>query len=127
MIRTGYLTCLFDQSEFLNCVTRAKTKLKNVKFEAFAITGNSGTIMGGALSLAMKKKLILVRKEVVSTHATHIVEGDDTIKSYVFLDDFVCTGETRNESKSKSNPRCRIAILSAHMNTETINGVLHRR
>ncbi len=66
-----------------------------MEFDAIAVTGNSGAIFGGALALAMKKGLILVRKPDDHSHAKRLVEGDDSYQTYIFVDDMVCTGETR--------------------------------
>jgi hypothetical protein len=76
-------------------IRTAKKKLKEVEFDAFAVSGNSGTLMGGAMSAAMKKKMILVRKPSDNSHSSYTVEGDESILRFVFLDDQIATGATR--------------------------------
>ena len=94
-IHTNYLTSVLDLNHFRKGISAAKKALKPIEFDAFAVTGNSGTLFGGALALAMKKKLILVRKPSDNSHSTYSVEGDDAIQRYVFLDDQVSTGATK--------------------------------
>lgn len=94
-IHTNYLTSILDLYVFRKNITKAKKALKAVNFDAFAVSGNSGTIMGGALALALKKKLILVRKPSDNSHSSYTVEGDDSVTSFMFLDDQISTGATR--------------------------------
>jgi len=94
-IHTNYLTSVLNLATFRKNITTAKKKLKNLDFDAFAVSGNSGTLMGGALAAILKKKLILVRKPSDNSHSSYTIEGDDSVSSFMFPDDQVSTGETR--------------------------------
>jgi phosphoribosylpyrophosphate synthetase len=96
MINTQYLFELFDPTSFNRAIEIAAKHLEKIQFEAIAVTGNSGTIFGGALAFWMEKKLILVRKESDTTHSFCRVEGDCTINSWIFIDDRIVTGTTFN-------------------------------
>jgi hypothetical protein len=95
MVHTAYLASVLETNILIACVAHAKKKLRRVKFDAFIVCGNSGTIFGGALAFAMKKGLILVRKDGCH-HSSLTIEGDDSYKTLIFLDDFIDTGTTRN-------------------------------
>jgi hypothetical protein len=94
-IHTNYLTSVLDLAAFRKNITAAKKKLKNLDFDAFAVSGNSGTLMGGAGSGDPEKKLILVRKPSDNSHSSYTIEGDDSVSSFMFLDDQVSTGATK--------------------------------
>ncbi len=94
MIHTQYLFELLDPISFSKAIEVAVKHLEKTHFEAIAVTGNSGTVFGGALAFWMEKKLILVRKESDNTHSCYRVEGDCTISSWIFVDDRIVTGTT---------------------------------
>jgi orotate phosphoribosyltransferase-like protein len=56
----------------------------------------SGALIGPPVALRLNKSMILVRKDEDDTHSDYKVEGDRNIKRYVILDDFVCSGKTRD-------------------------------
>jgi orotate phosphoribosyltransferase len=102
-IQSDYLQVLFDPATFKKRLFEAKKLLKNVEFDTMVITGNSGTIFGGALSVILKKPIVLVRKDKSeeSTHSYMTVEGTVDIGKYIVVDDFFCTGATLNRIFSK--------------------------
>jgi len=93
-IHAGYLEDLYVPSKLKRHVNLAAKRLKKIKFDTIAVTGNSGTIFGGALSIAMKKPLMLVRKDSDDTHSMCRVEGPRKIGRFVFVDDVVASGVT---------------------------------
>ena len=95
-LHTTYLGRLFDLEEFQLSVRKAEATLENVDFDAIAVTGNSGTIFGGALSFAMNKNLILVRKAEDNCHSSLSVEGAFNCTKYIFVDDIMMSGDTFN-------------------------------
>jgi adenine/guanine phosphoribosyltransferase-like PRPP-binding protein len=68
--------------------------LSDKDFDALAFSGNSGAILGSALSLALNKPMILVRKSVEDCHSSFTCEGFHAAKRYIIVDDFVSTGST---------------------------------
>ena len=94
-IQSDYLDRIFNKERFKDRLDDAKKKLKGVKFDAIAVSGNSGTIFGGALAQKLKKELILVRKENDCGHSHYNIEGDYSSKKYIFVDDFISSGRTK--------------------------------
>lgn len=94
---TSYLHNVLSASDLAACVETAKKRLTGLDFDHIAVTGNSGTLFGGALAVAMQKDLILVRKPTVNSHASAFVEHtiyDNALHRYVIVDDFVESGRT---------------------------------
>jgi hypothetical protein len=79
-------------------IRQAKKILKdsNLKFDSIAFCGMSGALVAPALAVALKKKLIMVRKELDKriSHSGMTVEGFLNTKKYLFVDDFISTGST---------------------------------
>lgn len=95
---SDYLATALDSSCLIAAVTKAAKTISQVEFDAIAVTGNSGAIFGGALSIILKANIILVRKPRESSHTEAKVEGAfgrfrERVK-YVIVDDFVSTGLT---------------------------------
>jgi adenine/guanine phosphoribosyltransferase-like PRPP-binding protein len=93
-IHTQYLTTIFDRDEFAAAIRAAMDDLSGVAFDSIAVSGNSGAIFGGALSVAMNKALFLVRKPRENSHSDYPVEGDSGARAYLFVDDCVASGAT---------------------------------
>jgi adenine/guanine phosphoribosyltransferase-like PRPP-binding protein len=97
MTVSKYLHPVLEIEKFKVHIADAKKALRRIKFDAFVVTGNSGTLFGGALAVAMNKGLILVRKPNDNSHGVQ-VEGRDEHKLVVFLDDFISSGKTRDRA-----------------------------
>lgn len=71
-------------------------KEKQISFDAFACRGVSGIVAAAGLSLIMDKGLIVVRKPGENSHTCTSLESSDLppVFKYIFLDDFIATGET---------------------------------
>ena len=91
---SAYLNIVLDNTKFKLALSAACRKLRNKKFDAIAVTGNSGTLFGGALALKLKKRVILVRKPGVDSHGTELEILFETVDSYIFVDDFIDSGAT---------------------------------
>lgn len=80
--------------------------LKDKKFDAIVVRGVSGLVVGSPVALALKKPLIVVRKDGESAHSTKH-PGIDAAKDakVLFLDDFVSSGTTRRT--------CALAVVKA--------------
>lgn len=72
----------------------ARKALKGIEFDTFVVRGMSGAIAGGILARSMKKNLFVVRKETDDSHDGTQSFGDMGTQGWVFLDDFISSGET---------------------------------
>lgn len=77
-------------------VTRAVKKIRGcgVEFDSFAARGVSGLVFGAKIAHVMRKNLVVVRKPNESSHAESMVEGLRPSR-YIFVDDFISTGRTK--------------------------------
>lgn len=66
------------------------------EFDSIVVRGTSGTIFGGALSVAIGKRIFVVRKPMEKSHARALVSGEGSPGRWLFVDDFVCSGRTRD-------------------------------
>lgn len=94
-VGANYLFPGFRQEELLE---RAATDLVDSQFDAVVVTGVSGLLAGPLVAHATGKPLIVVRKpEDVSGHSRKRLEGFVPAKGewkWLFVDDFIATGET---------------------------------
>lgn len=94
-IHSDYLDSCFRN---LNSVV--KQVVKNLKphadrFEAIAVRGTSGLLVGPMVASLLKKPWCVVRKENDGTHSTHgSVEGWYGFSTYIIIDDLIATGTT---------------------------------
>lgn len=92
--RTWYMdNALFDLSEVIET---AKEQLANVEFDTLVGTGFSGSVVIPALALAMGKKFVLIRKETDDSHHGRGLLVGQLGEKWIFVDDFVASGKTRN-------------------------------
>lgn len=97
MIRSCYNDGAFDAKIVNKIVTSFRKVLeKNVfgDFDGIACRGTSGLIIAPILAYTFNKKLLVVRKKNDSSHAHMMCEGDDSIKTFIIVDDFFCSGKT---------------------------------
>ncbi len=94
-VETSYLGASFDPDRRQRALRNIITGLTpySGQFEAIAVRGLSGTIMGTLVSHFMSKGLIVVRKAGEMGHGMS-VEGASRFTRYIILDDFVCSGST---------------------------------
>lgn len=69
------------------------------RFDSLVVRGTSGTIFGGALSVELGKPLFVVRKPQENSHTNGLVSGEGNPGRWLFLDDFVSSGDTRRACK----------------------------
>lgn len=99
---------LVDPVKRRDAVIRTRTRLCDLPpFDAIAFTGLSGSVIAGAVALAMDKYLYCVRKNGESRHSEYQVEGPSTGLRYAIIDDFISTGATIERI---------IEMVSAHTN-----------
>lgn len=90
------------------------------KFDSVVVTGVSGCVVGGPVALALKKPLVVVRKENDGSHSEHrglVVGHLDLGTRACFVDDMVCSGSTRRkvqEAIGLHSARLVLQYLYAH-------------
>jgi adenine/guanine phosphoribosyltransferase-like PRPP-binding protein len=94
-IISSHLNRYLNPVELQKHVNRAVRALKKHDFDTIAFRGMSGALLAPPIALALKKELILVRKDSDDSHTFHTVEGNCNAKRYVIVDDFVYSGKTK--------------------------------
>lgn len=89
-------------------VSKAVDRLSTMsdKFDIIAVTGISGLMVGSPVSLALRKKLVVIRKNGENAHTSRHpgLSDPDTIgHRWIFLDDFVSSGESRRRVRDAIN------------------------
>jgi adenine/guanine phosphoribosyltransferase-like PRPP-binding protein len=100
IIRSDYLGFALDSEKVEEHFTKSIKTLQesNVEFDAIAYTGVSGGLTAPVVAFLLKKPLIVVRKDTdTSKHSPHMIEGDVAATSFIIVDDFKCTGKTRDK------------------------------
>lgn len=104
-LRTYYMdTALFDLADVIET---AKERLAEVEFDTLVGTGFSGGIVIPALALAMGKKFVLIRKETDDSHHGGGQLLGELGERWIFVDDFVSSGRTRNRVINKIDDAAR--------------------
>lgn len=112
MVMTSYLTQYLDPNMLEETVKMAKgtilsrTKFHDTDFDTIAVTGVSGILIGSPLSIALKKNLIIIRKDTSSTHSNVLVEGWGVNQKIVLVDDMIATGETIRKMEEEIGAHC---------------------
>lgn len=83
---------LFDLPEVIKDAVK---RLAGVDFDTMVGTGFSGGVVIPALSLAMGKKFVLIRKESDDSHHGRGRLLGELGERWIFVDDFVSSGKTR--------------------------------
>lgn len=104
----------FNKRKRKAIVKKVIADLKGVDFDAIAVQGVSGLIMGPIVAYLMNKNLVVVRKQGEKSHASQLVESPVSSGKYVILDDFVNSGTTART--------IRDAIKKAHLDMELVGG-----
>lgn len=101
-IASDYLQSALDPKEMVKSVGRITGFLSRRRdvFDGIAVRGVSGMVIGSAVAYKMRLPLLIVRKKD-GNHSTMKVEGDESIKRYVIIDDFIGTGATVEEIVKK--------------------------
>jgi hypoxanthine phosphoribosyltransferase len=93
------------QSDYLNsCFLDLHRKVKETvtkllpcesRFEAIAVRGTSGLLVGPMVASILDKPWCIIRKPGDGTHSDHkVVEGWTGFKTYLIIDDLIATGGT---------------------------------
>lgn len=92
-----YRSSLCNPTQLPRLIAQSVADLIQVRdaFDAIAVRGVSGLIVGPAVAAALHKQLIVVRKSLDDSHADVLTEGEpyDDYR-YIVLDDFICSGDS---------------------------------
>ena len=96
---SSYLNKVLNRAERKLVIATAVRKLRKIKdkFDAIAVTGSSGLLIGPAVADKLDKELILVRKDKDNSHSCLAIEHDGISQldvRYIILDDMVASGDT---------------------------------
>lgn len=74
----------------------AELRYDGYRYDSIAVTGISGLIIGAPLSILVGKPLVVIRKgnDKEYAHSVRHPGIEDVGKRYLFVDDFISTGET---------------------------------
>ena len=93
-LRTYYMDdAVFDLGKVIET---AKERLEGVDFDTLVGTGFSGGIVIPSLALALNKNFVLIRKETDDSHHGRGRLLGQLGARWIFVDDFVSSGRTRN-------------------------------
>jgi len=97
-IHSSYLYVALDPHRLAKIVAATVKALQPHKheFDTIAFRGASGSLVGPAVALRLRKHLLLVRREEDrdASHSGLLVEGNLNTERYVIVDDFVSSGNT---------------------------------
>lgn len=90
----SWIVPLVDPARRRDAVSQTRHRISQLKFDAVAFTGLSGSVIAGAVASEMDKYLYCVRKSEENRHSGYQVEGPMTGLRYIVIDDFISTGAT---------------------------------
>lgn len=95
-LRSGYLRQAYaDPAEI---ILRAQDLLRDATYDTMVGTGLSGALVIPMLARALDKHWLIVRKPDDGSHSHLPVEGDLGAR-WLFVDDFISSGDTRKRVK----------------------------
>lgn len=98
--RDHYATGIYSQSQLQDHAQWVVQKLREIPHDFVAVTGKSGMAVAFAALALEQFNLVTIRKGE-STHGDMIEGTADRLDRYVFLDDFVSSGSTRDRVQSE--------------------------
>lgn len=82
-------------------VERAVEDLRPVlgQFDSIVVTGMSGVVVGSPVALALRKPLVIIRKDDDNSHHGYgqVINKNQVGERALWLDDFVATGVTQGK------------------------------
>jgi adenine/guanine phosphoribosyltransferase-like PRPP-binding protein len=102
----SYLENYLQGRQIKHVVDVCEGKIRNLKFDAIAVRGISGMLVGSPLAAATESQLIIVRKDTEKTHSDSKVEGWGRKQNILIVDDFIETGETIDQIYESIMEKC---------------------
>jgi adenine/guanine phosphoribosyltransferase-like PRPP-binding protein len=117
-----YLEGVFDPKKLSGIVNRIVSTLRPLQYDAIAMSGMSGALVGSIVANRLGKPMMLVRKphEEKFSHSRQKIESGvqhNRPICYVIIDDLISSGDTIN--------RIRYAIENENVNSTCIAIVLY--
>lgn len=107
----SYFRAVFNPETFREVIHDAELALDGVQFDAIVATGYSGATFGAALSFAIGRPLVIVRKPKQSPmehHSWNLIEGQcERLGTYLFVDDLVDSGATFKRVQAAMTKACK--------------------
>jgi adenine/guanine phosphoribosyltransferase-like PRPP-binding protein len=113
----SYLQPIIEDADRM--VQNFRAKMRTVDFDTVVGTGISGTLAAQLFARALGIHFAIVRKEDGS-HSNNKVEGN-VGKRWVFVDDLVCSGETRTRVRESMKQFC----LDHHFESEYVGDYMY--
>lgn len=106
---TTFRTYYMDDAVFYlsEVIETAKKALAGVDFDTLVGAGFSGSVVIPSLALALGKKFVLIRKETDDSHHGRGRLLGQLGQKWIFVDDFVSSGRTRQRVISKIDEALR--------------------
>ena len=89
-----YVNRVLRDDQIRKLIPKVMKGLKGFEFDAITFRGMSGCLFAAPLAYKMHKPMIMVRKLNEGSHDNQRVSGDEAARTYIIVDDFVCSGET---------------------------------
>lgn len=102
----SYLDTWLNGKNLAKFLNKSVSILQNVDFDTIAVRGQSGMLMGAPLAAMMGKDLIIVRKNIESSHSEAIIEGWGRNQKILIVDDFIESGATVDDIYEQSGRFC---------------------
>lgn len=117
MSSSKFATFYMDEAVFRlpRLIEEAKEALEDVDFDTLVGTGFSGGIVIPSLALALGKKFVLIRKETDDSHHGKGRLVGELGERWIFVDDFVSSGRTRDRVMEKIEDAAEERRLSTTM------------
>ena len=101
-----YLTPYLQGKKLALTIEEALGKVRNVKFNAIAVRGHSGMLVGAAMAAKTWSDLIIVRKDSDASHSEEKVEGWGKDQRILIVDDFIDSGNTIDQIYESVMEKC---------------------
>ena len=98
-----FRTYYFDEAvrDLPGVIDQCKQALRGIDFDTIVGTGFSGGVVIPALAMSMGKKFVLIRKESDDSHHGRGRLVGELGSRWIFVDDFVSSGRTRERVITK--------------------------